>query len=137
MITKPCPTCGKRMVRTTNRRNGGRAGGSDWWCGCGYTERGGEVRARVTTPYQDRESTWREANRNEATKAYLQWVRDHHGSSLGIDNDPIMRGLMVEVDLEDVASELGALVPKQWSSQMLRPVKIIGLDNDNDAGFGI
>ena len=48
--TKPCPACGKKMIR----RNANYVLCTyppiqpwDWWCACGHTEKGGEERGKT------------------------------------------------------------------------------------------
>jgi hypothetical protein len=62
--TKPCPECGKKMVRkfgmgTLDTWPAQRGWG--WWCGCGHTEHGGVESDK--TPDQIAHEKWEEANR--------------------------------------------------------------------------
>jgi hypothetical protein len=62
--TKPCPVCGKKMIRKYRHYIMATYPAShpwDWWCGCGHKEEGGIERG--ITPDEALRIQWEEANK--------------------------------------------------------------------------
>jgi hypothetical protein len=65
--TKPCPQCGKKMIKRYNRilPSYPPLYPWEWWCGCGHVEEGGCERG--STLEEQSMSLWKAANQKEVT----------------------------------------------------------------------